>query len=327
MPDDISTLRAALDAANRRNAALTQEANSAHATAHQATQGQVAGNLQGVANAIEQVKAAQSLARQKWVALQQEGNFEEAGEVTQAMAEQSARLAQLEGEKRYWEQQASQLSQSQPRQVADPLAGYSNEERAWIDRHPGYMNDPAYKHKVDSAASEAMNVHGYQRNSQQYFDHINRAVEDGGDVGGGDDGEAFSDTGEDNRPPQQRHTIDLPSATPQVETPVLRTQQANGDAPVEPQERAVGRGGAGISGAAAPSRRTLQDHGRNVTSGRVSLSAEELSAAHSLVETIEGDKAAGWTPQQVAEWYYHNLHHPSHANTRRRSWARDAAIA
>jgi hypothetical protein len=328
MPDDIATLRAALDAANRRNAALTQEANSAHASAHQANQGQVAGNINTIANAIEQLKAAQNLARQKWTALQQEGNFEDAGQVTQDMAEQSARLAQLEGEKRYWEQQQAQLAQQQPRQVRDPLAGYSQEERAWIDQHPGYMNDPAFKHKVDSAASEAMNVHGYQRNSQQYFDHINAAVD--GQAGGGadvDDAGAFSDTGESNEPLQQRHTIDLPAASPHVETPVLRTQNGNGDQPVEPQQRAVGRGGTGISGAAPPSRRALQQHGANVTQGRASLSQDELATAIALVETIEGDKAAGWTNQQKAEWYYTHLHHPSHANTRRRSWARDAAIA
>jgi hypothetical protein len=333
MPDtspETVALRAALEAANRRERDANARANQATQQAHTATQRGLAAELAAYDNALEQTKAAQSIARQKWTTLQQEGNFEEAATAMQEMSDASARLTQLQNQRNYVANQAEQVKNAPPQQ-SDPLAGYSEQEREWIRNNPKYLEDADFNQRVNAAAEYAMKIAGHTRNTPEYFESIERAIYPDRFTGSGYEGNGspFSDTGGD-RPVgegngmQQRHNIELPQHTPQQDVPVMRTGEERVE---QPQERAVGRGGGGMSATAAPPSRRMAEAGRNVSSGRVTLTQDELDSAIRLATDIEGDKTNGWSREQFAEWYYMMAHHPSHQNTRRRSWVRDAIIA
>jgi len=339
MPPDISpetaALRAALEAATQRERAANQRANQSAVNAHVATQRGLAAELAAYDNALEQTRAAQSIAKQKWTTLQQAGDYEGAGDALQEVTDASARLQQLESQRSYVAQQAEQVKNTQPQQVqGDPLEGYSPQEREWIRNNPRYLQDQEFNAKVNAAAEYAMRIAGHQRNTPEYFDAIERTIYPeryNGDGDGG--GSPYSDTGDTqhygNEPMHQRHNIELPQQTTQQDIPVRRTNgNGNGAEKVEePQERAVGRGGGGMAATAAPPSRRMAEAGRPVTQGRVTLSPEEFESAVRLATDIEGDKTNGWTRDQYAEWYYMMAHHPSHGTTRRKSWARDAIIA
>src|SRR5215471_2841578 len=316
MPPDTSpetaALRAALEAATQRERAANQRANQSAVQAHTATQRGLAAELAAYDNALEQTRAAQGIAKQKWSALQQAGDYEGASEAMQEMSDASARLNQLENQRNYVAQQAEQVKQTPPQQIqGDPLEGYSPQEREWIRNNPRYLQDQDFNAKVNAAAEYAMRIAGHSRNTPEYFEAIERTIYperfsgDGGGDGGG--GSPYSDTGDNqvaDTPMQQRHNIELPQHTPQQDIPVMRTNgNGNGLAAEkveEPQARAVGRGGAGMSGTAAPPSRRMAEAGRPVTQGRVTLSPEEFESAVRLATDIEGDKTNGWTRDQYA---------------------------
>lgn len=354
MPETVSpetqALRQALEAAQQRNTQLERNNRELDQRARSATTGQIDAQIHAVDASIEQAKAAQSIARQKWVALQEEGHFEEAGAAMQEMTEASSRLTSLEAQKTYLGQQRENMTRQQSSQSADPLADFSPAERQWISENPAYLSDTTFQSKVNAAANHAEHVLGHARGSEKWFEAINRVAHPDRFEGEGrqrrqsggqqeqqtDAGEAFSDTGEDNDlPGEHTRTSSLISATPEV--PEMRVGQTQGEKPVDPQERAIGRGGNGISAtAAAPSRRIAQ-LAAPMTRGQATLSNEELEAAVEIVGAIEPMNADGTrkTTQQMAETYYAWAHHPSNTSNNRltgtrrakNGWSREAIIA
>ncbi len=350
--DPTAALRAALDSAQRDNAALRADRDTARVQLRGETANRFQAQETAVDNAMAAAEAEANTLEAQWSTLQAEGKFEEAAKVMRGMTDASARLHDYRRQKEYIGQQRQQAAQ----QPADPLAQYSPEARSWIGRNPRFLSDGGFKDQVTAAHHAALGA-GKAEGSSDYFDHIERAVyperyaaSGGGDEGntqqrqvqntggaardegGGADDAPFSDTGADGNDSaaepviqiEDRHTMTVASSPVTIPANEMRIDVNADGSPVtvtqEPQARAVGKPGAGgiQAVAAPPSRalnRALQGAGRT---GPITLSADEMDAATRLAEQIEPE-ILGQGQLAVAKWYAAMNALPS-ANRRRQKW-------
>jgi hypothetical protein len=353
-PDPAAALRAALDSAQRDNAALRVDRDTARTQLRGETANRFQAQETAVDNAIVAAETEANTLESQWSTLQAEGKFEEAAKAMRRMTDASARLHDYHRQKDYIAQQRQQAAQ----QSADPLAQYSPEARSWIARNPRFLSDTGFKDQVTAAHHAALGA-GKGEGSSDYFDHIERAVyperyaaANGGDRAadtqqqsrqtqnaggvtneeeGGSDEAPFSDTGADgndsaNEPVirvEDRHTMTLASSPVTIPANEMRIDVNADGSPItvtqEPQVRAVGKGGSGIQAVAAPPsralNRALQGAGRT---GPITLSADEMDAATRLAEQIEPE-ILGQGQLAVAKWYAAMNALPS-ANRRRQKW-------
>ena len=360
--DPTAVLRAALDAANARASAAARGEAEARNQLRGETVNRVAAQEQAVDNAIVAAESERSSLTERWSVLQAEGNFAEAGKVMGQMAEASARVDRFKAQKDWLSGQRQQAA-TQPAPT-DPLANYNDAERSWISQNPAYLSDPAFKRKVDFAAMEAIERKGLVKDSQEYFEHVDRSVHpdryaaaapqateqaarqpEGGAIQARD---AAAPAGQDDddsplsgaeisvdttSPPQQQHTRDANPAPVSTDGPVMRIETtadgADGAVGSQPQTRpprAVGNGGGGIRAVAAPpSRRIVQASNQAARGGMIEPTMEELLTARSLYDAIEPN-ATDRSDIAAVRWYHAMAHHPSHQHTRRRNWARDSVL-
>lgn len=330
--NELENLRAALEAANRRA--------SSEATARQRIEGQLrtetgtrfAAQETAVETAIAQAESTASLAKQRWIAQQQAGNFAEAAEAMADMSKAESHLTQLRSEKSWIANQKQQVAQPAS---ADPMAQFSLEEREWIDRNPRYLQDPTFQRRVNAAAMHAKDVMGIPERSAKWFEQIERTVyperfADGGQTGNEDSGQQASDFGAGGQQfetddidvgptvaMEQQHNMTVPSVSITPDAPAMRLDQK----PQEPQKRAVGRGGGGIAAVAAPPTRRIAQASQRAAgvNGRIEPTLEEVSTAHALYDAIE-PMAQDRSDETVVRWYHALYNSPTHRSTKRRNW-------
>lgn len=340
---ETNSLRTALEAAHRQAAEATTRAANAETRLRGETVNRFAAQEIAIDTAMAQATATEKSAKERWAALQAEGNFAEAADAMAEMTRASATLTQLQRDKSTVALQKNQV-ENQPAPQSDPLANFSPQERDWIANNPRYMTDQGFQSDVNAAAMHAERILKIPRHSPQWFEQIEKTVypdrfqsaAPAGETGEGE-GEAPPVVGFDTESTTEqrlnengdRHSREMPGISVTPQGPAMRIE----DKPQEPQPRAVGRGSPGIAGVAAPSRRAITDLASRASGGRqISLSPEEYEAAVSLAESIDPD-VARQGQQEIANWYYALLHHPSNTNagrngTRRaRSWSREAIVA
>lgn len=353
MPDpspETLELRRALEAANRDRAAAVARATDLDTRLRSQTGATLQAQENAVDSAITGLEGDQARMQREWASLQEEGKFNEAGEVMRKMSDASAQLANLRGQKQYIAQQrtASQAQQS------DPLANFSAPQREWISKNPRYLSDPAFKARVDAVAQYATAVDGVAADTPEWFSQIEKAVyPERQNAGGTTDpapatsGDAtaddpFSDTGDqttDTRPIQvrQEHTLDAAPISRSQDAPAMRIELGpQGDQhPAIRQEEyrpAVGKGAQGeaIRSVAAPPSRAIQSAARRAAGGRQVIEPTQAEVEHAiaLAQSIEpdSDMVMQNNVNEMVAWYYALAHSPTHASTRRKSWARDAVI-
>lgn len=352
MPDpvpetaELKNLRAALDAARRQTDEANNRAVVAESRLRSETSGRFAAQEAQIENSITTTETSLDAMQAQQKTLFEEGKFDEASAMGRRMAEATATLIQLRGQKN-WLVDQKQAAEAQANRPADPYAEWPAEQRRWIDQNPQFRNDPTFRNKALAAAQYATQFEGIAENSPQWFDYIERKVyperfnEGGRQPNGGDGGDPqqaqidpITDEPiqvEPGRPLEQQHTMPQNFVDPSPEAPPLRLE------PNEPQQRAIGRGGTGVSSAAAAPSRRIGELGRPLQNRNVTLSPEEWEAAQAIVPSIEpmtreGDRERPKTPLEIAQTYYAWLHHPTNTNVgrngpRRRSWAKDAIVA
>ncbi len=90
--------------------------------------------------------------------------------------------------------------------------------------------------------------------------------------------------------------------------------------PAEPQQRAIGRGGSGVTAVAAPpSRRIAEVSNRLAKNNRIEATGEELQTARALYDSIESN-AADRSDETIIRWYHALYNSPTHRQTRRKNW-------
>ena len=340
-------LRAALDSANRANAELRRERDTAVTTARSATAQTYATQEIALDNAIAALTQQREGLKAAWATLQETGDFKGASDVLERMTDASARIAQYQAQKGQVTAQRQQAEQ-QP-QPTGPQ--YNPTEQAWIDANPRYTTDPTFQAKAQAAAVHASNVLGLVKDSPEYWAQIERTVypersqdtppagnqrqaaEPNADLGDGGDGSPFSDTGEPfddtgaEPPPvvMQRDHHNLEATVPAAtnDAPVMRISAVPDDQQPAPQQRQlpVGRGGEGMrSVAAPPSRRVAQLAGQRASrNGVIEPTQGEYETAITLYDQINPDQAATESDEGKVRWYALNYNSPS-AQRKLRKW-------
>lgn len=120
-------------------------------------------------------------------ALQGEGKFEEAAAAYDRLAEIAAEM-RFAKQQKIWLEQAKQVEKDEIERAkaaakkpvagngGHDLSGYTAKERRWIREHPEYLEDEGYRQKVVRAHHSALG-NGYARDTEEYFDHLNEALE------------------------------------------------------------------------------------------------------------------------------------------------------
>lgn len=338
MPDDAATaLRQALEEAarlRRENASLATQARQATTQAY----GEAGARLSAQDAAIDgQIAAAEqehTSNQETWERLQGEGDFKGAAAAMAKMIDASTRMASLRTQKEQLVLQRGQLERNAPQDPAggngnqpDPLEGMNDRERDWVSQHPAYLTDPNFRRKAAAAAGYAVNVLNLSRESQEYLDYVNGAVE-------GNSPPAMSVPSVDPNDPYANNgapDVTVPRMPqPEVPRPVSVTPD---DMPNEmqmvdqmyPQQRAVGNGGAGIRSIAAPPTRTIRELSRQHARGAaIEPTLEELDTARILIPAVLGAEGLAMSDEDKIRTYHAWYNAPSSQRKLRRWYGRAA---
>lgn len=165
-----------------RNQRAEHERNQAIQQRFGAQDAAVANALASASNEAKQYKA-------EYTRLLEEGKFAEAADVNDKLvdarfrekqAQQQAQwLTQKKAEFNHQLQADTEQRERMEEQAAQPKT--SDRAQQWIAQHPRFNTDAAYRYKALAAHEEAL-ASGIQPDSDEYFDHINAAVEEGGAV-------------------------------------------------------------------------------------------------------------------------------------------------
>jgi hypothetical protein len=342
MPDDAATvlLRALEDASRlrRENAELRQNTQRTTQQMFGEAGARISAQDTAIDSQIAAFEAQGSAARAEYERLLTEGDFKGATAANDRIIESTTRIASLRDQKERLVMQRHDLEQRQTQQPTnpqpsnqnDPLAGLNERERQWVAEHPAYLSDPDFAQRARNAAGYAANNLRLARDSDQYIDFINRSVSGQqaasisipaddftGDAGGGD--------GNPN--------VAIPQM-PIPETPRPVAVNPNDDLSNEmqmvdqmyPQQRAVGRGGQGISSVAAPPRRVIRELSNQLQRGRnIEPTVEELETARIIIPQILGAEGAAMSDEDKIRTYFTWNESPASKRKLRRWYGRDAA--
>jgi hypothetical protein len=160
------------DARKRENDARTQAARARDEVAR-ANMGRATDRVAAVGSALEAAKADQTAAKLAKRAARESGDIDAEIAADELLASANYRLNQASGELNWLKQQGGQ-----PQPQGDQGAtggGQSAEARAWLDAHPRYHTDAAYRATANGAHSEALRA-GKREGSQEYVDFIDQIV-------------------------------------------------------------------------------------------------------------------------------------------------------
>ena len=328
---ELGPLRAALEAANRRAAAAEGTSQELRSRLQSETTSRIANQEIALDRLISQAEETSGALEREWARHQADGKFEEAASVMRRMTENSA----LAGRYREQKQDLAQIrAQPTPSTPPDPLASYSPAVRAWIGANPQFLSDGEFKEKALRGHHAALAT-GVKADTREYFEHVERQTyperfaeakappppppPDPSNPANQEAAPAAFPTGLTpenplSQPSEQDVEVVVDHTPADRSTRSMPTQQTSrqdldipsGDDIVidqAPQQRAVGRGGAGIASVAAPPSRNISVAAARATGGGpISISPQEMEVALSLAEDIE-PAVAQRGQIEVAKWY------------------------
>jgi hypothetical protein len=171
--DGIEALRRQLEEERSARIAAENAANAAKQHAYKAQNEVADTNLHLINNAIESVKVNTQNLKAAYAQAMAAGDYDSAADIQQTMAENSAKLLQLEQGKQALEEapkpQAPAPVQSDP---VEALASQLSPRSAqWVRAHPEYARNPNLYRKM-IAAHELAVADGLEADTNDYFDSI-----------------------------------------------------------------------------------------------------------------------------------------------------------
>lgn len=174
--EGVEKLKKQLEDEKAARIAAESRANEA-AQAEAKARGEVqTSQLDLIKGAIDQVTQANDALEEKYAAALSSQDWAGAAKVQREMANNSAKLAQLESGKTALEK----APKPTPRVVADPVesfcANLSAPSAAWVRAHPEFVRD-AHKNRQMIAAHELAIARGYNADTDEYFKSIEKTLD------------------------------------------------------------------------------------------------------------------------------------------------------
>lgn len=191
--------RIAREADQRRQAAETEVVRAREA--------QVVDRQAVVAQAIETAKAEQVAARQALKAAQETGDADAMGDAIEALSGASTRFNQGTAELTWLK------AQPKPAPARPNQPGPSPAAQKWLDEHPMYNTDEAYRSTAEGAHNAALRA-GKAEGSDAYIQHINQIMERVYGAGHGQSEDGMTQPEEGHRPVNNQQRRPTPSAVP-----------------------------------------------------------------------------------------------------------------
>lgn len=151
----------------------SQEAARARQDADQARAGQVADRQAIVAQALEGANAEMAAAEMALQSAIETGDARAQVAASKAIGAATFRMSQASAELEAMKTARPQLQRTQSQQTSH----ISARAQQWLDGHPRYNTDKAYKAMAQMGHNEAQQM-GYSFDSQEYIDHIERILTD-----------------------------------------------------------------------------------------------------------------------------------------------------
>ncbi len=340
--DPTAALRSALDAANRRAADVQAQNTDLQARLRTETSSRFVAQEAAVDNAIAQAEAEAGTYQRQWSTLQAEAKFDEAGEALRRMTEATSRATQARAQKEYLASQR-QIAPAQPTDPLAGMAPHARDwigrnprfqsDEAFrnkvLEKHFEALNaghpegSQAYYDRIERAVYPERYPPGRNQVEQSAPTTTERPDQTSGQTQGqAESGEGasadnpLSETGEGDveisiePSAADRHTLRAAVNPVTIPANEMRIDQNADGTPIvevrqEPQTRAVGKGGPGLSSVAAPPSRNINMGLQRTTGGRPQvLDANEMDTAMRLAEQIQPDLLERPNAEiEVAKWY------------------------
>jgi hypothetical protein len=142
-----------------------RERDEARSTAGRAV---VDERVASVDSQLESAKAAKDSAKARLRAAREASNYEEEEAALEALTEAQASIQNLSRDKAYLASEQKRPERQQPQRTDD----VPDSEKQWVQSHPLFQTDHAYKAKVIGAVNEALAL-GMARGSPAYINHVN----------------------------------------------------------------------------------------------------------------------------------------------------------
>jgi hypothetical protein len=184
-PDEgVRKLQKSLEDERAARIAADQRANEAARGEAEARTAVQASQLDQVKSAIAQLTTNKAALKQKLSAAMQAQDFDAAAEAQSEMADNSARLAQLEAGKAALERAPKIVPRAPTDHVEQLASQLSPRSAAWVRAHPqfarGGQESREYKQMI--AAHELAKARGYKEDTDEYFASIEKTLDVGAPV-------------------------------------------------------------------------------------------------------------------------------------------------
>ena len=162
-------LRKQLEDARNAQAQAEQERYQAQQQAYQARIETKDTNLQLVINAIHTVKTNTDILENHYAEAMSAGDYNRAAQIQREMANNEAKLLQLENGKAAMEEEAKRPAAPPPLDPVEALASQLTPRSAeWIRRHPQFVRDQRLFKQMEAAHTLAVS-RGIQADTDEYF--------------------------------------------------------------------------------------------------------------------------------------------------------------
>ena len=172
--EGLETLRAQLDREKTARIEAEKRERQAQQTAFKAQNEVQDSNLHLVTNAIETIRQTADVLKSNYRDAMSMGDYDRVAEVQQAMANNAAKLLQLEQGKQALESQPKQKAPEQYR-ASDPVEALASQlsprSADWVRRNPQCVTEPRLYQKMVAAHNLAV-ADGYSPDTDDYFDQI-----------------------------------------------------------------------------------------------------------------------------------------------------------
>lgn len=171
---------------DRRIAALAEQNQRSEQERNTAIQQRFGAQDAAVANALVSATNEAKQYKAEYQRALEEGKFDVASDINDRLLDARLRIKTAESQKQWLDGQKHQFAQQieadaqtrerMEQQAQQQPAGPSAKAKAWIDAHPQFNTDDAYRYRALAAHAEAVKQ-GLEIDSNDYFDHINAAVD------------------------------------------------------------------------------------------------------------------------------------------------------
>ena len=175
--EGIESLKKQLEQERAARILAEKNANDARQNAHKAQNEVADTNLHLISNAIETVKSNTQNLKAAYSQAMASGDYDSAADIHMTMADNSAKLLQLEQGKQALEQAPKQRAPA-PMQ-SDPVEAMASQLSArsaeWVRAHPEYARNPNLTRKMIAAHEMAM-ADGIKVDSDDYFESVETSL-------------------------------------------------------------------------------------------------------------------------------------------------------